>query len=164
LKSFVGTHEKTSRVSEKDRLSAHHMAANLNSKSQHRKLNQRRNTVDTKTKLGLVLLAVVMPLSSAVHAATEHDALSSCMTALKANFEQSVGHGIDASLDENSGVSVGRIGRRTTFHLDAIDPVSGNIVVKADCIVNGDAKVVKLTTLPLDAKTAKSRSQLPTMF
>jgi hypothetical protein len=64
-----------------------------------------------------------------------------------------VGYTMDSILRDHV-----RMKRTETFHLDARDPGTDEIVGRYDCVVNNKAEVIKLVMLPLSADDAKTRA------
>ena len=61
-------------------------------------------------------------------------------------------------LDQDLPASSRRVGEVEMFHLDARDPVSEEVVARADCWVNRRAKVKRLVPVPIDAEDAEKRA------
>lgn len=102
--------------------------------------------------VGSALALSVLPFSASAY--TADTALNACAAALTA--EMSAGE-LAYSIDESSG-GTKRLTGMETFHLDARDPASNEIVARADCVVDGRARVKWLKTLPLDAADASERA------
>jgi hypothetical protein len=102
------------------------------------------------------LVAISSP--TAALAAKGEDGLEACVSALVKDLSDAQDYPMQATISEDSFVAEERLGRRTRIHLDARDPVSREIVAKADCIVNRHAEVVRLERLPDEAPEAKVRS------
>ena len=66
--------------------------------------------------------------------------------------------GVEARISEDSRYGRSRLADRSTFHLDARDPRTEEIVMKAECVVNSRGEVRSLITLPKDAPDAEERS------
>lgn len=102
--------------------------------------------------LGSALALSVSPFSASAY--TAEKALNACAAALTAEMS---GAELAYSIDENS-YSNTRLKGIETFHLDARDPDSDEVVARADCVVDRRANVKQLKTLPLDAEDAKERA------
>lgn len=102
--------------------------------------------------LGSALALSVMPFSASAY--TAEAALNACAAALTA--EMSAGE-LAYSIDQSSG-GAKRLRAVEMFHLDARDPASDEVVARADCVVDGRARVKRLKTLPLDAADASERA------
>jgi len=95
---------------------------------------------------------------TAAQAAKGADGLEACVSALVKDLSSAQDFPMQATISEDSFVAEERLGRRTLIHLDARDPVSREIVVKADCVVNRQAEVIRLERLPDEAPEAEVRS------
>ena len=102
------------------------------------------------------LVAGTSPVT--VLAANGDKALEACVSALVQNLSDAQSSPLRATISEDSFVSNSRLGRRTRIYLDARDPVSQEILVKADCIVDRNAEVLELQRLPDEAPEAEIRS------
>jgi hypothetical protein len=105
-----------------------------------------------------VAALVAFSSPAAVLAADGEDGLKACVSALVQDLSEAQDYPMQATISEDSFVAEERLGRRTRIHLDVRDPVSREIVVKADCIVNRHAEVVRLERLPDEAPEAEIRS------
>lgn len=110
-----------------------------------------------KTAIALAaLVAGTLPITAL---ATNGDkALEACVSALVQDISDAQDSPLRATISDDSLVSNSRLGRRTRIHLDARDPVSREVLVKADCVVNRNAEVLELHRLPDEAPEAEVRS------
>ena len=102
--------------------------------------------------LGSALALSVFPFSASAY--TAETALNACAAALTTEMS---GGELTYRIDESSG-GAKRLRGVETFHLDARDPASDEVVARADCVVDGRARVKWLKTLPLDAADASERA------
>ena len=110
------------------------------------------------------LMAVSVVLSGSLVSGTAQSAVSgqegfnACVDALVSSLATAQGHPLQATISEDTAVSNRPLDRRTRIYLDARDPVSREIVAKADCIVGKNGDVLDLEHLPDDAPEAELRS------
>jgi len=92
------------------------------------------------------------------HASTERAGLAACADAMISGIETSTGNLPGYRVDKRSSISSKKLNVQDAFHLDVRDQASGEVVAKADCIVNAHAEVLQLIELPLDSPDAKRRA------
>ena len=113
-----------------------------------------------KARKTLVMMCAVA--TSFVHAgadaASGMDGLEACASALAREMSTAQGAGIQVRLSDDSRATSRRLVARTMYHLDARDPRNNEIVAKADCAVDAQARVKSLVRLPDDAPEAAERS------
>jgi cation transport ATPase len=114
--------------------------------------------MNRKNVMALACVAAASMLHPAAEAASKRDGLEACVSALTREISDERGTGVEARISEDSHAGFGRLAARSKFYLDARDPRSEEIVLKADCVVNSRGQVRKLTTLPSDAPEAEERS------
>jgi len=102
--------------------------------------------------LGSALALSVLPFSASAY--TTENALNACAAAMT---EEMSGGELGYNIDQSSS-SARRLRGVETFHLDARDPASDEVIARADCVVDGRARVKRLKTLPLDAGDASERA------
>jgi hypothetical protein len=102
----------------------------------------------------VVALAILFLSSTFALAATDLDAIEACSEAIATTIEKEQGAGVKFRIDD-SGISPNtRLGRRTTFEMNAVDPSSNTAIGKFDCKVDSSAQVVLLRTVALDVPVA----------
>ena len=97
-------------------------------------------------------------LHTGAEAASARDGLEACVSALTKEISEAQGSGVEARISDDTRAGRGALGGRTIFYLDARDPRTQEIVLKADCIVNSRGRVSSMTRLPDDAPEAAVRS------
>lgn len=102
-------------------------------------------------------LTLVLPVSS--QAATEGQALDACARALASDIGESQGSEVSYHIGDGSSNSSVSLRGFSTFHLDAANPKTSEIVAKVDCTVNSNGEVVKMKMLHLNALSAEQRSR-----
>ena len=93
-------------------------------------------------------------------AASGREGLEACVQALTQKMSEAQGSGINARISDDSTGHDRRLVSPTLFSLDARDTRDGEIVYKADCVVNARGKVQRLVRLPMDAPDAEVRVNL----
>ena len=93
-------------------------------------------------------------------AATARDGLEACVSALTKEISEAQGSGVEARISDDTRAGRGLLDGRTIFYLDATDPRTEEVGVKADCIVNSRGRVNSLTRLPETAPDAAERRSL----
>jgi hypothetical protein len=111
-----------------------------------------------KNTLVLVLAASASMPHPSAEAAPARVGLESCVSALTKAISESQGTGVEARISGDSRQGRSQLNGRSRFHLDARDPRSEEIVMKADCVVNARGEVRSLIVLPADAPEAEERS------
>ncbi len=106
--------------------------------------------------IGCALAMSMVPVST--YAASAQAGLEACMDALVNELASDSSVATNYHLDPDSRDSKSRLGRREVFHLDARDSESRAIVARADCIVDKEARVRRLTSVPLNADDARERA------
>lgn len=106
---------------------------------------------------GVAVAALTHP---AAEAASGRDGLEACVEALAKRISETQGAGVNARISEDSTGFGRRLESPTLFSLDARDSSDGEVVFKADCIVNSRGQVQRLVELPEDAPTAEVRIDL----
>ena len=114
--------------------------------------------MNTKKTMALACAALASMPYPAAEAASARTGLESCVSALTKEISDVQGVGVEARISEDSRYGQSRLEGRSTFHLDARDPRSQEIVLKAACVVNSRGEVRRLITLPADAPEAAERS------
>ena len=109
-----------------------------------------------KLKLAIIITFVSLPL----YAEDTHGqaGLYACADALTKKLDTTQDRAMDFVIDPESKVNNKKLKTREVFYLDAKAPNTDEVIARANCIVNGDAKVVKLIVLPLNAAQAQSRA------
>jgi hypothetical protein len=105
-------------------------------------------------------VAVAMLAHPGAEAASGREGLEACVQALTRTLSESQGAGVNARISEDSTAHDRRLESPTLFSLDARDSRDGEIVYKADCVVNSRGEVQRLVKLPLDAPSAEIRVNL----
>lgn len=113
-----------------------------------------------KSMLFTACAAAAVMAHTGAEAATGRDGLEACVEALAKEISEAQGAGVNARISEDSTGHGRRLESATLFHLDARDPRDGEIVYKADCVVNARGDVQRLTRLPDAAPTAETRIRL----
>jgi hypothetical protein len=90
---------------------------------------------------------------------TEEKALEACADAMVSDLSDSRGVELDYRLDDASKGSGRRLEYPGTFHLDAKDPRSMEVVARIDCYVDSHARVRRVVSLPLSAEDAAERAE-----
>ena len=111
-----------------------------------------------KNMLVMVCAMGASLLHAGAEAASARDGLEACVSALAKEISDAQGAGVEARISDDSRYGRGHLGSRTIFYLDAKDPGSAEVVLKADCVVNAQGQVRSLTRLPADAPEAAERS------
>jgi hypothetical protein len=111
-----------------------------------------------KSTLVMVCAVGASLLHAGAEAASARDGLEACVSALAQEISDAQGAGVDARISDDSRYGRGQLRNRTVFYLDARDPGSAEVVLKADCIVNARGEVKSLNRLPADAPEATERS------
>lgn len=112
-----------------------------------------------KKKLTYVSLALAgCVASTSTQAATSRDGFNACVDALVSSMATAQSAPLRATISEDSIISDDRLRYRDRIYLDARDPVTREVVAKANCIVNRNAEVVEFKHLPDDAPEAEVRS------
>lgn len=110
-------------------------------------------TIKAFSKL-LVVLALTLN-GTLASAATDRDAVAACSEAIAEMFERKQGADVRARIGEH----VIDLGRRLTavtlFHVEAVNPATDAVIGKFDCVVNRQAKVRSLRTMPLVEQMAE---------
>ena len=107
-----------------------------------------------------VKIAFAMALSTAsfnTSAYTGESAMNRCAAALTAELTGSNGAIPSYRLSDDSRFGP-RLSETQVFHLDARDPKTGEVVARADCVVDHRARVKRLETLPLTAADSAERA------
>lgn len=104
-------------------------------------------------------LALVM-ITTAGHASalSTKAGLDACAEAMVKDLAKNQGAPINYSMDPESTGGNGRLRATSLFHLDARSADGNEVIARMDCEVNNKAEVVRLITVPLKAKDAKSRA------
>ena len=103
-------------------------------------------------------LVLAFPVSS--QAATEEQALDACAKALVSDLGDSQGSPVSYHIGDGSSNSSASLRGYSTFHLDASNPKTSEVVAKVDCTVNSSGEVIKMKMLHLNALSAAQRSKL----
>lgn len=106
--------------------------------------------------IGCALAVSVTPFS--VHAASTQAAMDACADAMVSVLAAENGKPLGYRINPESDGSNARMRKRETFHLDARDPASQEVVARADCVVDGRGRVRRLVDVPLSAEDAIVRS------
>lgn len=114
--------------------------------------------MNAKNTLALACAALASMPHPAAEAASARTGLESCVSALTKKISDVQGVGVEARISEDSRFGRSRLEGRSTFHLDARDPRSEEVVMRADCVVNSRGEVRSLIMLPKDAPDADERS------
>ena len=116
----------------------------------------------SKLKVLTIGCTIAFSMSSfdALAAETRVEGLNACVEAVVTELSDSQGSPMNFSIAPGSEMSSKRLNRREKFHLDIRNPSSDDVLARADCIVNQNAKVQKLIDLPLDARDAMERSEI----
>ena len=114
--------------------------------------------MNVKNTLALALAAAASMPHPAAEAAPARIGLESCVSAMTREISEVQGKGVEARISEDSRYGRSRLADRSVFHLDARDPRTEEIVMKAECVVNSRGEVRSLITLPKDAPDAEERS------
>ena len=105
---------------------------------------------------GCAVAIATAPLHS--EAATRGAGFNACADALVNKLSVANGAPLGFQLgneQENSGM---RMSQRETYHLDVTDPNTQEIVARADCVVDRNARVRRLVSVPLNSDDARSRA------
>jgi len=101
-------------------------------------------------------LAIAMaPLAS--EAATRTDGLNACADALVNKLSVDNGAPLSFQLDAGSENSNAQMSKREHYHLDVRDPNTHEVVARAQCVVDRQARVRQLVSVPLSADDAAER-------
>ena len=106
--------------------------------------------------IGCALAISVAPFS--VQAASRQAALDACADAMVSVLAVENGNPLGYRMNPESDGSTARMRKRETFHLDARDPASQEVVARADCVVDERGRVRRLVDVPLSAEDAIVRS------
>lgn len=109
--------------------------------------------------MGYAVAIALAPLSA--KAASLQDGLDACAGAVVDELATSNGTPLDYRMSEDSRASKSRLRKRETFHLDVHDPISDEVVARADCVVDSRTRVKKVVMLPLDEPDAARRAVSP---
>ena len=110
----------------------------------------------TVLKAGLLAAMAAAPFHA--HALSAKAGLDACADAMVSEMAEKQGAPMVYNLDPSSGGAPKPMTRRETYHLDARDPKSQEVIARYDCITNGSAQVQKLVPVPLDAPDARFRA------
>jgi len=105
-------------------------------------------------------VAVAALAHPGAEAASGRDALEACVQALTKEISEAQGTGVNARISEDSSGHERRLNSPAMFSLDARNAADGEIVYKADCMVNSRGEVQRLVRLPVDAPSAETRVSL----
>ena len=116
--------------------------------------------MNRKKKLMIYSAVIAGSLTSGVAqaGASGQEGFAACVDALVTSLATAQGHPLQATISENTAISDSRLNHRTRIYLDARDPVSREIVAKADCLLSKNAEVLRLEHLPEHAPEAAIRS------
>ena len=90
-------------------------------------------------------------------ALTTKTGIDICTKAMVNELSTELGAPLDYRMDSKYKANA-RMRRTETFHLDARDPGTDEVVGRYDCVVNNKAEVIKLVMLPLSAEDADIRA------
>ena len=113
-----------------------------------------------KSMLLAACAAVAAMAHTGVEAATGRDGLEACVEALTQRISEMQGAGVNARISDDSSYAGHRLDSPTMFHLDARDANAGDVVFRADCVVNSRGQVQRLVQLPDSAPNAETRVKL----
>lgn len=109
------------------------------------------------TVLALTLAAAsLVPVPA--DAASGRAGLDACVEALMEELAKTNGAPVGFSM-RRADPGMKPLGRRTTFHVDAMDPKTNRVVARADCVVDSRAEVLELTPVPVSAPPAPRRAR-----
>ena len=110
----------------------------------------------TVLKAGFLAAMAAAPFHA--HALSAKAGLDACADAMVSELAERQGVPMVYNLDPSSTKSPKPMTRRETYHLDARDPKSDEVVARFDCVINHNAQVQKLVPVPLDAPDARFRA------
>lgn len=105
-------------------------------------------------------IAFSMSSLDTLAASTRAEGLNACAEAIVTAFGSSQGSPVDFSLSTDSDLTSENLNRRETYHLDLRSPKTDTIVARADCVVDHNAKVRRVTDVPIDARDAEERAKV----
>ena len=105
-------------------------------------------------------VAIAALTHTGAEAASGREGLEACVQALTQKISESQGAGVNARISDESTGFGRRLESPTLFSLDARDSSDGEIVYKADCVVNARGEVQRLVKLPINAPNADVRVNL----
>jgi len=105
-------------------------------------------------------VAVAALAHPGAEAASGREGLEACVQALTQKMSEIQGAGVNARISDDSTSHGRRLDSPTLFSLDARDTRDGEIVFKADCVVNSRGEVQRLVKLPMNAPNAEVRVNL----
>ena len=106
--------------------------------------------------MGCAVAIALAPFS--VKAASLHDGLDACASAVVNKLATSNDAPLDYSISEDSHASKLPLRGLETFHLDVHDPNGDEVIARADCVVDARARVKRVVTLSLDEPDAAQRA------
>lgn len=109
-----------------------------------------------KFKLATFITLVSLPLYA--ENTNGQAGLDACADALAKKLETAQGKPVGYNLDVDTKINNDKLNVREVFYLDAKVPNTDTVIARANCTVNGDAEVLKLVVLPLDAAQAQNRA------
>jgi hypothetical protein len=114
--------------------------------------------MNTILKLKLVTFIAIASLPLYADDTNGQAGLDACADALAKKLETVQGRSLAYNLDLDTKINNDKLKVRETFYLDAKAPNSDKVIARANCTVNGNADVLKLVVLPIDAAKAEDRA------
>ena len=114
--------------------------------------------MNKRTFLKASILAAMTAVPFHANALSRAEGLSACADAMVSELADKQGAPMVYNLDPGTGASKMPMTRSETYHLDARDPKSEQVIARYDCVINGNAQVQKLVPVPLEAPDAKFRA------
>lgn len=105
-------------------------------------------------------IAFSMASINTLASATRTEGLNACAEAIVTELGTSQGSPMSFRISQSSDISLEKLKRRETFHLDLRSPETDAIVARVDCIVDRKAQVQKVINVPLDALDAERRAKV----
>jgi len=112
-----------------------------------------------KFRKTILLSAIALSLPVAAQAATEQQALDACARALATDLGAAQGSPVGYRIGNESSKSSAMLRGFSTFHIDASNASTQEVVAKVDCTVSSSGEVVKMKMLHLNALSAEQRRQ-----
>ncbi|MEJ8568650.1 hypothetical protein [Elongatibacter sediminis] len=106
----------------------------------------------------ITLTALAALYAGNATAASGEAGLQACVDALMSEVSATNGAPVNHRM-RRAIPGIKPLGRRTTFHVDAVDPVTQRVVARADCVVNSRAQVLQLTPIENSAPGAPVRAR-----
>lgn len=104
--------------------------------------------MSNRTQLKTLCAAAISLIPVLAHAASEQEGVSACAKALTSQIAGMQGAPVKYSIGSDGDFSAKRLPSQSRFLLDARDSDSQELIASADCTVNWNAEVKKLTLIP----------------